>query len=285
MTSYQRDLRSAWAKHTHAVRRTGELRIIIEEFFKDGDRKPRMRADFDERSDYYVLRIKSVPDCYSFVEEVSLVVGEIVHSLRSALDHLAWQLACEFSGGTPVNPTRVSFPICELKPDNTHRPDPLFLSDRDWRKLHEFQPCKGANGRTDSWSGDYVHQLSLLHRMWNQDKHRTLSVVLMTPNQFSTIPTRLTLPPWIVRTVDSFQFCPERILDPDPDSETFDFTQADDYVEIGAEVGRMRVPSWKPQSEVEDVGEVTPRIALEGKRPVFATIEVISQKMDRTPGL
>jgi hypothetical protein len=271
MSPHSRNLRSAWAKHHQAERRARELSAFVDDFFEDRSHRSRMRADFE--SGWYVLRVTSVPDLESFIDELGVLAGEIVHHLRSALDHLAWQLACECANGPPKNPRNVAFKVCESAASALHRSPPAFLSPGDWQRLHEFQPCKGRNGRPDGWSGEYIHQLSLLHDMWNQEKHKTLPIIMLTPNQFSMIPTRLTLPPWIVRTADSIEFLSERIRDPDPDAETYDFTHADLILRAGAEVGRMKVPAWRPRSSIEDVGEVIPRVALEDARPIHATIE------------
>lgn len=102
---------------------------------------------------------------------------------------------------------------------------------------------------------------------------RPFPIVMLTPNQFSTIPTRFSLPPWIARTSDSIEFLPERILDHDPDAEAFDFAKADVSLGVGAEVERMRVPAWRPNTHIEDAGEITPRVALENARPIHATLE------------
>jgi hypothetical protein len=51
----------------------------------------------------YIESVESVPDC------IQLAIGDAVHNLRSALDHLMWQLV-EAGGGTPNNETQ--FPIC-----------------------------------------------------------------------------------------------------------------------------------------------------------------------------
>jgi hypothetical protein len=52
----------------------------------------------------YVSDINPIPD------DVPLIIGDAVHNLRSALDHLAWQLV-ESGGGTPDRNTY--FPICK----------------------------------------------------------------------------------------------------------------------------------------------------------------------------
>ena len=259
MSAYERDLTSCFAKHAHAKRRIEELDIKVKSFFEDRSHQPRMRADFDPSSGYHILRIKAIPDFGSFPIDIGVAIGEIIHDLRSALDHAAWQLACEFANGVPADPKGVHFPVCEPKPDNEPKPGKAhktasFLDPRDWAILHEFQPCKGINGHADGWSGDYVHQLTMLHDMWNQDKHVTLPVVLMTSNEFSLIPTRSTLPPWIVKNADSVDFIPERLKDPDPDAEVFDFSHSDKLIELNAEVGRIMVPSWHLRPEIADAG-------------------------------
>ena len=97
--------------------------------------------------------------------------------------------------------------------------------------------------------------------------------MLLTPNQFSTIATRRSLPPWVARTGDSFEFKPERISDADPEAEEHDFSHADLCAELGAEVGRIKAPAWNTTTSIDDVGEVTPRVACEGPRPLFAVLE------------
>jgi hypothetical protein len=52
----------------------------------------------------HVRNIEPIPD------EIALVIGDAVHNLRSALDHLSWQLV-EAGGGTPSRSTY--FPICQ----------------------------------------------------------------------------------------------------------------------------------------------------------------------------
>ncbi len=269
---YERDLTSSFAKHAHAKRRIEELDTVVKRYFEDRSHQPVMRAGLDFSSGYHVLRIKSIPDFGSFPVDTGVAVGEIIHSLRSALDHSAWQLACEFSNGLPESPKSVHFPVCDPSPSAAHK-SPSFLDPCDWAMLHEFQPCKGVNGRADGWSGDYVHQLTMLHDMWNRDKHVALPVALITANQFSLIPTRPTLPPWIVQMGDSIEFASHRINDPDPDASIFDFSHSGKLVRLNAEVARIMVPFWRQRPVITDAGVVIPRVALEGLRPITSTLE------------
>jgi hypothetical protein len=62
---------------------------------------------YDERSgeDLYRAQVLREPP-----PRISVVVGEIVHDLRSALDHLAWQLTL------PAKRTNhTGFPICSVQ--------------------------------------------------------------------------------------------------------------------------------------------------------------------------
>src|SRR3972149_3205168 len=54
---------------------------------------------------YYVSDLKPVPIT------IAAVAGDALQNLRSALDHLAYQLVVVGVGGPPPDPTRVCYPI------------------------------------------------------------------------------------------------------------------------------------------------------------------------------
>ena len=100
--------------------------------------------------------------------DYSIRIGEIAHNLRSALDHLVWQLVLT-NGGCPGKSNQ--FPIC--------RDEKEFRKNAD-RKLEgvasihrgcfeEFQPYRG--------NGGIGAHLSMLNIICNIDKHRRLNVV------------------------------------------------------------------------------------------------------------
>jgi len=65
--------------------------------------KPHPIAEI-QHTTLYVSRVEPVP------EDIGLIAGDVIHNLRSSLDHLAWQLI-EANGGTPGKGTY--FPISE----------------------------------------------------------------------------------------------------------------------------------------------------------------------------
>ncbi len=103
-----------------------------------------------------------------YIEEVrelnaSLFIGDCVHNLRSALDHLAWQLV-EAGGGTPNRDTY--FPICDCR----HK----YASAIGKGEI-EKMPCGAKKILREVQpfvTGDDT--LSIIHDLDRFDKHRLL---------------------------------------------------------------------------------------------------------------
>lgn len=270
------DLWSAKAKLRRAIGQCEELNTQIECFRANPNSRAVLRADLDADSGYHILRIDEIPDYRHVIEEVSLGLGDIVNNLRCSLDHLAWQYACAHAQGTPRRPRDVYFITCNAAGGQQHK-TPGFLAPQVWGRMHEYQPCQGANGRPDSWSGPYIHQLDLLTDLSNSDKHHMLAHIELHANQFATIATRADSPPWIVRTESGVKFLPERVNDPDPGADHLDFSHASGLVEVGAEVARIRAPLWSDHPVVARVGTATPLFALPEGRPIVETLQRLSK--------
>jgi hypothetical protein len=99
--------------------------------------------------------------------EVFAISGDIVHNLRSALDHLAYQLVWANTGNEPTS-RLIEFPIAKdfatYKSEKTRkvngmRPEAIEAIDR-------LKPYKGGN--------DFLWRI---HELDNIDKHRTLFTV------------------------------------------------------------------------------------------------------------
>lgn len=96
----------------------------------------------------------------------SVIVGEIVHDLRSALDHLVWELVSA-DGGKPDDST--FFPVY------TRAPDGEFAAYTQKAR----GPLVGVNKRhvdfiesSQPYQGGKAKQLGLLRELSNVDKHR-----------------------------------------------------------------------------------------------------------------
>ena len=97
------------------------------------------------------------------------VIGDMLFNLRSALDHLAWQLILK-AKGTPSS--RTEFPIFN-DPDKWRRDSPrkmAGMNDAMKNRIEALQPCfsKHIYNNAALWG---------LQEYGNTDKHRTLLIV------------------------------------------------------------------------------------------------------------
>lgn len=106
---------------------------------------------------YYVESVRPVP------LKLSALLGDTIHNLRSALDHLAYQLVLLGTGTTPSS--QIYFPIAE---------DPAKYLDQRRRQLKGAKPAATAtvDGLKPYKGGN--DELWMLHRLNNIDKHRVL---------------------------------------------------------------------------------------------------------------
>lgn len=128
----------------------------------------RVADEFDDDAGCHIMRLRRVgpePDWL----RMGLMVGDVVHNARSALDHTAWLLACR---SNPVEELwkpsigwKIAFPITrDPGRFKTHHVLP-FLHEDAIAVLEGLQPYKG---------GDVPDCLGHLDRLWNIDKHRVI---------------------------------------------------------------------------------------------------------------
>lgn len=106
----------------------------------------------------------------------SAIAGDIVHNLRGALDHLAWQLVL-LDGGQPDN--RTAFPLHDSRHNDKGIQRVLTISPgvndpRIMAAVEQMQPYKSAeHGQEPA-----TDALGIIQRLDNIDKHRLLLTVV-----------------------------------------------------------------------------------------------------------
>jgi hypothetical protein len=132
-----------------------------------------VRAERDEQARQLTFIFLQDP----FPPLLPLVVGEFIHNLHSALDHLVWELVI-LETGVPSKSTKLQFPIFL---------DPTGYANRGLQKLagigpkaraiiEELQPFRTGEGSSSPlWQ---LYQLSV----W--DKHKSLALCTMIPHGF-----------------------------------------------------------------------------------------------------
>ena len=98
---------------------------------------------------------------------LSLLVGEVVHQLRSALDHLAYGLV-RAAGNTPTRST--AFPVLTARPES-----PLKVHGgvtvQALSAIEQLEPYQRRDAE--------AHPLHVLNTLWNIDKHRHLHLTAL----------------------------------------------------------------------------------------------------------
>jgi hypothetical protein len=95
---------SSYAKIERARKQTDALQAALEGFYKN--KSYSLRQELDTQAGEKRLVFHADP----FPLEWSVIIGEIVHNLRSALDHSIYELTC-IENGNPLGKTE--FPIFE----------------------------------------------------------------------------------------------------------------------------------------------------------------------------
>jgi hypothetical protein len=161
-------LQSSWLKIERAEQHAKALFATVDHWL--ADRPYALTLDVDQTTGEQVCRIhvKREPPM-----EWSVVIGEAIHGLRTALDLAVYSLSASDSG-EPLRGTEFPIFINEPKFRNTNRPGGLWkirgLSDAARKVVESVQPFHQGEGEPER------HLLWVLHQLNNADKHRSLNL-------------------------------------------------------------------------------------------------------------
>jgi hypothetical protein len=228
------DLEGARAK----VKRAYEHRDALEQEVApvlNGERNQiQLSAKLDPDMRHHLFEVATMPDVWRV--RIAVLLGDVVHCLRSGLDQVAWQLVLDHSG-RPKRPDlkiQVEFPIKYRR--KALRSTYTFgkIAGRDRTILDNAQPYKGPGNPK-------LHGLAIIQQLSNRDKHRLLSPILVSTTTFTLVGTELEGNEFSIFSVD--------------------FTGVGKNLKIGAEVFRcVLAPPVKDQVDV--AGYSTPHIRL-----------------------
>lgn len=184
------------------------LKTLSDELGRFSEAKPFQIADeFDHERRCHVMRLR-----LRFREtnsiRLSLIVGDLIHNARSALDQAAWLVACRSNPveklWEPRVARRISFPVTDDPRKFCGHSVMPYIADDAKTVFKRLQPYEG---------GDTAEALGRLDALWNIDKHRVLhsglmrfdlSGVTLRPNavRFEDFPTTITWHPMPERAED-----------------------------------------------------------------------------------
>lgn len=163
-------LAGTFRKLSRGIHHRAEVDRLVKAFVKT---KPyTIRSEIEPQSRDKVWYLNNTPRTPPL--SVSISAGDAVYNLRSALDHLAWQLVIN-NGNQPDE--RTAFPISE-SPDYWNRwwkAKTEGMSDPAVALIKCYQPCFQTHHYLGLWA-------SWLEGLSNIDKHRHLHVTLSAAN-------------------------------------------------------------------------------------------------------
>jgi hypothetical protein len=208
--------------------------------------------------------------------EWGVIIGDFIHNLRSALDHLAYQVV-DANGGTVSGD--VKFPIYKCKTS--------YCGWRKGRKRHR-DPLAGVNARAidafeqeqpyrrkDTGDDPASHPLAIINKLWNDDKHKLLIPAIF---RFRDPPTAPTAPPGapaesVVLSALSFWCSDFKVAEsgnePPPFSDAaFQIGRLDDGERLVEFSGRVTGPH--PQIHMK--GELSVHVGFADGSPLIETL-------------
>jgi hypothetical protein len=155
-------LASSRAKLQRATELRRQLDVLIADYLEENpyrfvtDVRPRgLGSDWD---DYIEVAALPPDDIWG------PVIGDVVHNLRSAVEHAAWDMALPSARAQKRDALNVTFPISMTEGQRFRRGLNL-LRPEFHEVVRSVQPFVNPNTH---------HPLWMLHALWNDDKHRTI---------------------------------------------------------------------------------------------------------------
>lgn len=188
--TYDPLFRGAWLKWAHGLRHAQALDADIQAFSFDGHRDPLLgvQADYDPRRHGFSVRATAIAPVPS---HWGLMLGDVAHNYRSALDHIAWAVVCRGRKPPTVLPESkhraVQFPIADERA--------AFNSSLRRRLPGARRADVGVIRRRQpyhySTRFQLPHYLTVLAALNNRDKHRTLQPIWVQPTRVDVEITRM----------------------------------------------------------------------------------------------
>lgn len=113
---------------------------------------------------YYMVRVDDVQPY------IGNIIGDALHNLRSALDHLAY--AMWVASGSVGNPKRIYYPIIDTDSRT------VYESSRSGKVQGIAPRLRDMMDATEPYKGGAGHDLWVLNELDNIDKHRRLNVIV-----------------------------------------------------------------------------------------------------------
>lgn len=171
------------------------LHAEIDAFFKTKPYRIETQVNPDAREIFGILRRNgrhgTIPPMWS------VFIGEIIHNVRSALDHMIWQMVKFEQAGRPSTSTQLKFPIFDTEAGFDSRCDDILAGASGDAKalIKKLQPFYTGEG--------HASPLWHLHALSNWDKHRNIPLAIASRRSTSVQAIRGEVEALIVAATDN----------------------------------------------------------------------------------
>jgi hypothetical protein len=220
----QPDFSGCWAKVSRANVHLDFLKERVKSFAEDIS-----SYEIETKDDWQTAEVFIDGEADPPVERWGAIIGDVVHNLRSALDHLVWQLTIA-NGYTPPNPIpaggkpgsewrRIHFPIYTFEKFDRYpsgRRIPWRYGWPGWSRkkvagslwgirpdlrtvIQKLQPFNRRKNPSKE-------PLAILDELWNTDKHRHLHLAhfLVVLDDVGTVVTSALTPVVSLRVIEKY---------------------------------------------------------------------------------
>ena len=169
------DLSECRAKIERARDHRNGLDAVVQRAYRPiGEAKLfQMDAKLDPQSGYHIFRLAAIPEDWRL--QVGVILGDVVHNLRGALEYLFFQLCCHYLGTTKTERLggQVQFPIEDTSQGLANkRMHFKEIPSSHWVIIEWAQPYEGPY--------EPHRAIRALRNLSNRDKHRVLNPLLLT---------------------------------------------------------------------------------------------------------
>lgn len=105
-------------------------------------------------------------------EDWPAIIGDVLHNLRGALDHVVWHLTSKHLGHEPPRPTQILFPIALEQEKLTTGGSKITLESMDPGARAVIEAAQPFHADVPD-----AHPLAVLKYLSDRDKHRAIHVV------------------------------------------------------------------------------------------------------------
>lgn len=167
------DLSSARQKLDRASQYLDQIDGCVRDFISTHPYSTDTQIEKDGREWAFSVQLEKKPP-----SDLGLLIGDYIHNLRGALDHLAWQLA-----GRPTDPRtarQVQFPISTKRANAVNQLETSLPGvDESAKRIidnlqpyHLYEPSLPGVSRLPN----VVRELDLIQQLSNWDKHREIAL-------------------------------------------------------------------------------------------------------------